>query len=237
MLNHHWEPAEGTIANAHSQPMEMPGKHGVREVTVYDMDVRTSDGNVMEANIPSEEHRLLRPGMVVRLEINSKTAEIRLHPKSADLIIRRDGPIPSRSSDRFAAPPGAGAPDASGLDLAALFGGSFPAGAQVFITSSAGAAGPVDDENLVVDLLTQLQSGDPATVAAAREQMGQVARARRERAHAQSAGPGSGQDGAPGPADRPSPADRIAALQQMVDRGQLSQDEFDARRQRILDQI
>jgi hypothetical protein len=49
--------------------------------------------------------------------------------------------------------------------------------------------------------------------------------------------PGSGQDGGQVPADRPSPADRIAALQQMVDRGQLSQDEFDARRQRILDQI
>jgi hypothetical protein len=95
----------------------------------------------------------------------------------------------------------------------------------------------VDDENLVVDLLTQLQSGDPATVAAAREQMGQLAQARRERAHAQSAAPGSGQDGAQVPADRPSPADRISALQEMVDRGQLNQDEFDARRQRILDQI
>jgi hypothetical protein len=244
MHSHHWESAEGTIANAHSQPMEMPGKHGVRNVTVYDMDVRTPDGNVMEANVASEEHRLLRPGMVVRLEINSRTAEIRLHPKHENLVIRRDGPIPSRASERFAPPPGPGGPGAPGIDLGQLFGGNFPAAARVFVTTSAGADFPADgqahpaDAGAASELLRTVMSGDPAAKAAAKEQLRQLAQTQVYEPGAQfGQQPGSGQPGAAVNTGHAGPADRLAALQEMADRGQLSQAEFDAKRQQILDGI
>jgi hypothetical protein len=73
------------------------------------------------------------------------------------------------------------------------------------------------------ELLRSVLSGDPADRAAAKEQLRHLA---------QPQGAGS-----PTPAGQPSPSDRLAMLQQLVDRGQLSQEEFDAKRQQILDAI
>jgi hypothetical protein len=208
MHGHKWEPAEGLIYSAESQPMQIPGQRGVRNVTVYDIEVRTPGSAPSRASIPSEDSRFLQPGMVVRLEINARTGEIRLHTDVGNQIISR-GPAPVDPD----APIGSAQPGTRvlGTDFAQMFGGDLTADVQM--VAGADAAG----------LLRTLTSGDPADRAAAAEQVRHI----RDDAVA----------ARPERPDRPSPADRVAALQQMVDRGQLSQADFETRRQRILDQI
>jgi hypothetical protein len=78
--------------------MELPDKHGMHLVPVYEIDVRAADGTTGRERVPSAEYPALRPGTIVRLEISAKTGEIRLHPHRAQLII---GYSPSQHDRRF----------------------------------------------------------------------------------------------------------------------------------------
>jgi hypothetical protein len=218
MVGHKWEPAEGTIINSHYEQMELPGKHGMHRVPVYEIDVRAADGTTGRARVPSAEYESLRPGTIVRLEISGKNGEIRLHPHRGQLIIGFSPSAAGMTDDFTAASTirmsGTNAGPA-GANLGQFFGGSFSA-ADVDIVG--GVVGPD-----AAELLRSVLSGDPADRAAAKEQLRHLA---------QPQGAGS-----PIPAGQPSPSDRLAMLQQLVDRGQLSQEEFDAKRQQILDAI
>jgi len=61
-------------------------------VAVYDIDVRMPDGGRHLAKVASGHHRELQPGTIVRLEVNSRTGEIRL-PRERHLIIGFDSQI------------------------------------------------------------------------------------------------------------------------------------------------
>lgn len=174
-----------------------------------------ADGTVERTQVPRAHHRSLQPGTIVRLEINPKTGEIRLHPNESQLIagysvsaagLQDDfspaGPFPSAQVN-------IGVPGQGGLDLAQMLGAALPGG-QVHMI------GGVD----VTEIQRSVATGDPAARAAAKERLRELAR---------SQGQGAGQSH--------SPADRLAMLQEMVDRGQLSQGEFDAKRQQILDEF
>jgi hypothetical protein len=138
MHGHHWVQAEATIAIALDMTPQ-PGERGFS--VVYDLDVQMPDGDVQEMRIPSE-HRSLRPGMVVRVEINTQSGEARLHQNLRHLIIREDGPIPARGLEAAASVPSpyGGGPMAGGVDFAQLFGGSLPAGAQINVVGGDQAA-------------------------------------------------------------------------------------------------
>jgi hypothetical protein len=232
MIGHKWEPAEGTIVNSHSEQMELPGVHGMHWVAVHEIDVRTQDGDQGRARVPSREYTSLHPGTVVRLEINAKTGEIRLHPHRDKLIIKLgfDYPGTGDGSATGQAPrPTVTFSGPAGADLAQFFGGAMAGGAAVVTGAEA------------ADIVRTMRSGDPADVAAGRERLREIAQANRD-AIQQAAAAG---DPAARPrtdrqadtSDRPDPSDRVALLQRMLERGQLSQAEFDAKRQQILDQI
>jgi hypothetical protein len=83
VFGHKWEPAEGTVVES-----RYDHQHGARspnEERVYIVDVRRPDGTTMRAEIRalSFMRAELVPGTVVRLEVHSKTGEIRFdqhHP-------------------------------------------------------------------------------------------------------------------------------------------------------------
>ncbi len=228
MIGHKWEPAEGTIVSLSREQMEVPGRPGMHYVTVYDIDVRASGGTAGRARVPSPQYPSLRPGMIVRLEINAKTGEMRLHPH-ADKVQIGFSPMAAGVNDDFsAAAPGAG-PQLNVLGGFGVLGGAGGLGGM----SGLGGAdvhvlGGVMGEQ-VSEIVRAVMSGDPASRAAAKEQLRQMA---------QTQGQFVGQsDALPGGTGQRSPSDRLAVLQQLVDHGQLSQAEFDAKRQQILDEI
>jgi hypothetical protein len=90
MTGHEWQPAEGTVINSHTEQMGLPGKHGMRWVTVHEIVVRTQAGDAGRARLLSEVRNVLRPGTAVRLEISETTGEVRLHPDRDRLIIGVD---------------------------------------------------------------------------------------------------------------------------------------------------
>jgi len=216
MVGHRWEPAEGTIINSHYEQMELPGKHGMHRVPVYDIDVRAADGTTGRARVPSAEYHTLRPGTIVRLEISAKTGELRLHPNRSQLVI---GFSPSTSGLTDDFPPASlSAAGPAGLDFTQVFGG-LAGGAQMNVVGGSEAA----------EILRTVLSADPAERAAAKEQLRHLAAGQ-----GQGISPGPLTPGAPA---KPTPSDRLAMLQELVDRGQLTQEEFAAKRQQILDEI
>jgi Short C-terminal domain len=226
MIGHKWEPAEGTIVSLSREQMELPGRPGMHYVTVYDIDVRASDGTVGRARVPSPQYPSLQPGMIVRLEINAKTGEMRLHPHEAKLQIGFS-PMAAGVNDDFSASSAAG-PQLNMLGglgnaagVAGLAGLAGLGGTEVHVLG--GAAG-----EQVSEIVRAVLSGDPASRAAAKEQLRQLA---------QTQGQLVSHDAVPGGFGQRSPSDRLAVLQQLVDHGQLSQAEFEAKRQQILDEI
>jgi Short C-terminal domain len=218
MVGHKWEPAEGTIIHSNYERMELPGKHGMHLVPVYEIDVRAADGTTGRERVPSAEYPALRPGTIVRLEISAKTGEIRLHPHRAKLIIGYSPGVGLTDDFTAAAPLTISVTNAgpAGAGLGQFFGGSFPGNTEVHVVGGLGGAD-------AAEILRTVLSGDPADRAAAKEQLRHLAQ--------------DGGAGSPAGATTPSPSDRLAMLQQLVDRGQLSQEEFDAKRQQILDEI
>jgi hypothetical protein len=239
MIGHKWAPAEGTVVTSHSEQMELPGKHGMHWVAVHDIDVRTPDGEQGRARVPDPDCDTLHPGTVVRLEINEKTGEIRLNPHRDKRIVSFGHGYVGTDPDDLASPrpvPTVTVTGPGGAGFAQIFGG-----AQVVIGG-----------NDASDVLRTLMSGDPADRAAAKERLRELAQSQGQ-GHTVAFGglAGLAADGgfstpADGgfstPADGgfsapASPSDRLAVLEQMLERGQLSQAEFDAKRQQILDQI
>jgi Short C-terminal domain len=226
MIGHKWEPAEGTIISWSVEQMELPGRPGMHYVRVYDIDVRTPDGTTGRARVPSAEYSELQAGMIVRLEINAKTGEIRLHPHRDKLQIGFS-PVAAAANDDFS-----GASAAGGTQVNVVGGG---------ITILGGMAGASSEQ--VSDMLRAVMSADPASRAAAKEQLRQLAQTQGSYL-SQGMDAGGALAGFASPASAPgggtsgrSPSDRLALLQQLFDHGQLSQAEFDAKRQQILDEI
>ena len=216
MVGHKWEPAEGTIINSNYERMELPGKHGMHLVPVYEIDVRAADGTTGRERVPSAEYPALRPGTIVRLEISAKTGEIRLHPHRAQLIIGYSPGVGLTDDFTAAAPLTISVTNAGPAGTEQFFGGSFPGNTEVHVVGGLGGAN-------AAEILRTVLSGDPADRAAAKEQLRHLAQ--------------DGGAASPAGATTPNPSDRLAMLQQLVDRGQLSQEEFDAKRQQILDEI
>jgi hypothetical protein len=217
MIGQKWEPADGTIVSAQRDLTRRSGKGGAPQFAAYDIDVRMPDGSRQRAQVSSGHHRSLEPGTIVRLEVNAKTGEVRLHAHESQLIIGFDMSAAGAQDDSAAS---GGFPAASGTTTTFRVGGG-----NVDLTSFLGdfsdrvsmVAGPE-----ALDLVRNMMSGDAAARAAARDQFRQTAISKSQ-IHSQDA--------------VHSPSDRLAKLQEMVDRGQISQDEFAAKRQQILDEI
>jgi hypothetical protein len=248
VIGHNWEQAEGTVLHRYDSYSGLPGRHGSHVKEVYDVEVRKPDGTTDQAQVPSTDYRHLSPGTIVRLEVHGKTGEVKLHPHLGQLVIGFDSSTAAASSGfggSAASPAPTGAPgfNMAGMNVGDVLGGSFPAGMQMQI-------GGHD----MTDVLSRLRSGDPAQRSAAMAELRNMRDQLIRGAQGQAAGsvvftstefgqpagfgqPGSGQPAQSDSGGRRSPAERLAMLQEMVDRGQLSQAEFDTKRQQILDEI
>jgi hypothetical protein len=135
VFGHKWEPAEGTVVES-----RYDHQHGARspnEERVYMVDVRRPDGTTMRAEIRalSFMRAELVPGTVVRLEVHSKTGEIRFdqhHP-----VVHS----PSSHAGQQAAAPGGIAAALAGLSQAAAQGQLGPGVHIVSQTSEVHAGG------------------------------------------------------------------------------------------------
>ncbi len=234
MIGHRWQAAEGTVVATRTEQMQLPGRPGMHWVNVHDVDVRAPDGEQGRARVLDPDSDTLPPGTVVRLEINDKTGEIRLNPHRDKRIISlgHGGTGPGDFN-----PPGA-----RRMPTVTMTGPGGANFAQLFANGPPVMIGGTDAS----DILRTVMSGDPAERAAAKDRLRELAQSQggsfgpAVSFGAASDAPASFPDGAPaasftsGPAN---PSDRLAALAQMLERGQLSQAEFDAKRQQILDQI
>ncbi len=157
-MHGHWVQAEATIAIA-TDMTPQPGGRGFS--VVYDLDVQMPGGDVQEMQIPSE-HRSLRPGMVVRVEVNTQSGEARLHHNIRHLIISEDGPIPARGIEAAGSVPSpyGGGPVAGGVDFARILGGNLP-GAQISVTGG----------NQAAAIIQQLVAGGAGDRAALKDQL------------------------------------------------------------------
>ena len=223
MVGNKWLPAQGTIMNSQLDYTRPQGKGGAPQYLAYDVNARMPDGSVRRVQVASGHHRSLQPGQIVRLEVHAKTGEIRLHPSASQLEIGFD---PSAAASQVQSAAGGGIPGAStvtttfgmgggGMDVTQFLGDSFTDRVSM-------VAGPE-----AMGLVRAMMSGDAGARAAARDQLMQLARNQSQVYQ--------GQMQAPGPIH--NPAERVARLQEMVDRGQISQEEFEAKRRQILDQI
>lgn len=226
MIGHKWEPAEGTIISSQPDPARRPDKDGMPQSAAYDIDVRMPDSSRLRAQVASGHHRSLQPGTIVRLEVNAKTGEVRLHPQHSQLIVGFDTSATNMRDDSaaggdFPAAPGVTTTFRMGgadVDLTQFFSDGFADVGQVSVVSGSEA----------LDLVRTIMSGDPSARAAARDQFRQLAG---------SQGQFQGQQGQGQQGQAHSPSDRLAKLQEMADRGQITQDEFATKRQQILDEI
>ena len=218
MIGQKWEPAEGTIVSAQTDFTRRPGKGGAPQSAAYDIDVRMPDGSRQRAQVGSGHHRNLQPGQIVRLEVNAKTGEIRLHPHESQLIIGFDTSAAGAQNDSAA---GGGFPGASSITTTVRMGGADLDLSKFFGDSVTDRVSMVAGPE-ALGLMRSMMSGDAAERAAARDQFRQLAVSNSQIQHES-------------PAHNPS--DRLARLQEMADRGQITQDEFDAKRRQILDEI
>ncbi len=214
MIGNKWEQTEGTVRHRHAADTGIPGPHGHHVVEVYDVDVRMPDGTTDQAEVPSDEYRHFNPGTILLLEVNTKTREVRLHSHAQQLIVGFNTSA-AIADDDFST-------------SAATPVGTFQAGPQVQVLGGEQAA----------EVLRSVFGGDPGDASALKERLRQLADGNVAGVQVTTStvygGTGIGQ---PGGSGQPSPSQRVAVLQEMLDRGQLSQAEFDAKRQQILDQI
>jgi hypothetical protein len=237
MIGHRWQAAEGTVVATRTEQMQLPDRPGMHWVNVHDVDVRTPDGEQGRARVPDPDGDTLHAGTVVRLEINDKTGEIRLNPhRDKRIISLGHGPGGIAGPDEFN-PPGA-----RRMPTVTATGPGAANFAQLFANGPPVMIGGTDAS----DILRTVMSGDPAERAAAKDRLRELAQSHggsfgpAVSFGAASGAPASSPDGGPAASftsGAANPSDRLAALAQMLERGQLSQAEFDAKRQQILDQI
>jgi hypothetical protein len=221
MIGHKWEQAEGTVLHRSVADVGIAVQHGGSILEVYDVEVRMPDGTTDRAQVPSDQFRHFNPGTVLLLEVNAKTKEVRLHSRAQQLVVGFNTSVAVANEDDFGTSAATPAIDYQASPQVQVLGGE-----QAAEVLRSVLGGDVTDPSALKERLRQLAGGNVAGVQVTTSTV--------------YGGTGLGQPGGfgqPTAADRPSPSQRIAVLQEMLDRGQLSQAEFDAKRQQILDQI
>ena len=277
MLGHKWEPAQGTIVEAHSGTPAGHGGAALHHERRYVIEVRTPTGELIRGNV-TDKGGLPHPvGAVIAVEVHSKSGEIRIDPSARTDSVR--GMIQVTEQMRASAAP-----------AVHVIG---PDGQELPIHANPGE---------ISNLARAVMSGDPAAQQAAADRLHQLRDQARQRAaaHQQQHGAGpapvaEGFSGSPGPStfdeigtrghiqapgtgafgepassfsfDLPSaptpypqvsppmptaPAafgsfntgpgegtveQRIARLQQLLDKGILTESEFEAQRQQVISGI
>ncbi len=215
MLGHKWEPAQGTVIEAHAH-------HHERR---YVIEVRTPTGELIRGNV-TEKGGFPHPvGAVVAVEMHSKSGEMRIDPNARTDSIRGMMQVAEqmRASAGAAGPAGAVGGAASIAALASALGAASQGGAAVHIMGPDGQELPVHvNPGDIANLAEAIRSGDPAARQAAADRLHQLRDQARQRAtEAQHQAGGSP---APGPegfssSSGPSTFDEIGTSRHIAARG------------------
>jgi Short C-terminal domain len=242
MLGHKWEPAQGTVLSVRAHPGS--GHDGARHPEQhYQIEAQLSAGGVVRALVIDKNEFAHPVGAKVAVEVNAKTSEIRFDPGS-----RAADPSPgfvniAQGIQNLTGPPAA--VNISGTAGIAEFFGALaagqPGGASVHVVSSGGQDVQVAmDGGEISNLAQAMISGDPAAKQAAMQRIQQIKAQAQQQVTDQPPAPDLYQPAAPpfGSFDtgqgQGSQQERLARLQQLLDRGILTESEFEAQRQQVL---
>jgi hypothetical protein len=236
MVGHKWVKAFGTVVEVrgHAGPLPPPGSDpvlSVQAVRDYVVDIRDPKGGTLRTTV-SHESRLVHPiGATLPVDVNFKSGEASIDQRAMadwsrqrliDMNSAAGGTGGSWTSRSAAAGTGLGA---GGVHI-------INAGGQV-IQASQAQAGEIHQ------LAQALQSGDPAAVQAAKDRLLQLKDQLRQGLGAPG-GAGVAAGGAGGVAGGVAGGtveQRLAVLQDLVTKGVLTEAEYQAQRQRIIEQI
>jgi hypothetical protein len=243
---HQWESARGTIVASRVERAAAGGKSRLHQLRVFVVDARQPNGQVIRATVPSpwDASTDLSPGVTVALEVNDKTSEVRFDPQA---------PPPRTPAERvgFSSPEAPGPPGPPGpagpsgpagpVTLATPAGpGTGSAGAvPATFSSPADAFGSPGDPAVRGGLTGAVGFSSPAAPPPAFEPVSSGSPAGAGGSLGSPAtkafGDSSFSGGSFG-AFRESRSDRIGRLADQRDRGQLTDEQFQARRQQIMDE-
>jgi hypothetical protein len=229
MLGHHWSPAEGKIVEVLGDPTT--GRYGAssRSRHYYVVEVRTETGEVIRGNVAHQGSFRHEAGTILGVEVNAKTNEIRLSSAA------KSGAVSGVDvSEQIRA-------NAAAFDnQAGGFGSAGFASPNVRTFSSVRVVGP-GGEDIALDgsmmaemrqLTQSLMTGDPAARQAAIDRMHQIKAQIVGQAGTGAAGVGPVVIGGAHTVEA-----RLAALQHLLDKGLLTESEFQAQRERIINEI
>lgn len=122
MLVHKWEHADGTIVEVRSGPRDATGQPAEHN---YVIDARRANGELVRGRVAVKSVFAHQVGQVVRVEVHSKTNEIKLHPHtrahavsdSTSTVDRRPSLIGDLTPGAPAAPGGFGSATRQPADL------------------------------------------------------------------------------------------------------------------------
>lgn len=225
MLGNKWDQAQGTIVDAQTGPRTGRGMGAAMQVEHrYVIEVRRPTGEVIRGTAIDTSPGGYAVGTVIGVQVHSTSGEIRLDPSRQ--VVSVSAMI--NTIDQMAGLGGPIGPYSHGPS----------AGNVLRILGPGGQELPVQMDRGEISRLAQaIRSGDAATKQAAMNQLRDI----RDRARAQAAGqPGYpspvppagafGSGGGPGGAE-----ERLAQIKQLLDKGILSESEYQAKRQQIID--
>jgi Short C-terminal domain len=235
MLGNKWEQAQGTIVEAQTAPVSGRGVAAAMQVEHrYVVEVRRPTGEVIRGTVIDKSPGGYGVGTVIGVEVHSKSGEMRLDPSqqivSVSAMMNAAGQMPG-----FGGPVGP-------------YSHGGPRGNVMHVIGPGGMELPIQIDAAEVGRLAQaIRSGDPVARQAAMNQLREL----RDQARAQMGGqtgaqfgggpvpgaPGGDFGGAPGfsPAGQGGVEERLAMLKQLHDRGVLTESEYQAKRQQIID--
>lgn len=229
MLGNKWESAQGTIVDSQTLPGSGRGLGAMQVEHRYVIEVRRPTGEVIRGTVTDKSPGGYGVGTVIGVEVHTKSGEMRLDPSqqviSVSAMMNAAGQMPG-----LGGPVGPYSHGAPGGNVLHVLG---PGGQDLSIQF---------DPGQIAGLAQAIRSGDPAARQAAMNQL----RVLRDQARGQvAAQPGAGPafpGGAPAAPGGPVGASgqggaehRLAMIKQLLDNGMISESEYQAKRQQIID--
>jgi hypothetical protein len=226
VFGHKWESARGTVVETLIEQATVDGMPGLHRVPVYVLDVREPNGEQVRASVKGVPGMStdLAAGTLVTVEVNAKTGEFRFSPDH--IKASRGGP---GGSVGFSSPE---APSTFDPVTPAMPAATFSSPADVFGTPTSSVGTPGGSVSFSSPPVPPPSFG-PATPA----DTGRGSFSTGSFSAGSFSGGSFGSGGSFSSGGEDGKADRIARIADQRDHGQLTEQQFQAQRQQIMDEI
>ncbi len=219
MLGHKWEQAQGTIVEVLNGPAGSRGIAAAMQVEHrYVVEVRRPTGEVVRGTVIDRSPGGYGVGTIIGVEVHSKSGEMRLDPSqqivSVSAMMNAAGQMPG-----FGGPVGPYSHGPANDNVMHVIG---PGGNDLSVQF---------DPGQIAGLAQAIRSGDPVARQAAMDQLRQL----RDQARAQAPGQFGGGQATPASGGQVGAEQRLAMIKQLLDNGMISDSEYQAKRQQIID--